>query len=622
MGNIRGICPLSNPSKIPYLESLSIENNSIIIALTESHLDESITTRESEITNFQQHRSDRLGRKGGGTVIYVRNDLAVNSEFTISNGYCEATCLVVPKISLAVINIYRPPYCPTDKVNDIIDNISNWIDNLEKDGHPLPSILFTGDLNLGFMETWDLNNTAKLKLWISSCSNEEQSIAQDKLQAAMFLELFESSMMTQFITEGTRNDRILDVILSNNEDLITKISMIENIVHSDHKTIVIDLNLVLSDPEIKSKVNFASSSIPEYDLVSVTDHEWSKISLALANTDWSDFGFSVDENIVETNKSADELIEVIVKNLEVAVASVVQKHGTRNLNSVGNLFRSKNKIPRQFRLLMRKKRIASNKLKEVKTVTKCIALRHILRKAEDDLKTLTKKEKNYKEHKALDQMITDPKAFYRYVNKLKKTTSIIGPFTDEKGNELNEPACETLRKQYESVWTEPLESAKVPNVRDFFEEKKDIDEGDDHDKSGDSSTPSLNDVALTMNDVQEAIKELPSSAAPGPDGVPAILIKKCAEPLLVPLFKLFKYSLNTGDIPKSFLTAWVKPQKKPNSNKSSPSSFRPIALTSNLCKTMERCIRKYIQSHLEIEQSSLQQPTWLPHLLIMSLSTP
>ena len=63
---------------------------------------------------------------------------------------------------------------------------------------------------------------------------------------------------------------------------------------------------------------------------------------------------------------------------------------------------------------------------------------------------------------------------------------------------------------------------------------------------------------------------------------------------------IFRRSLETGEIPAGWKTAHVIPILKPGANKSSPSSYRPVSLTSHLIKTFARTIKVNLQNHLEL----------------------
>ena len=54
-----------------------------------------------------------------------------------------------------------------------------------------------------------------------------------------------------------------------------------------------------------------------------------------------------------------------------------------------------------------------------------------------------------------------------------------------------------------------------------------------------SLTPQLSNITIDKNEIIEAIHDLSTLSAPGPDGVPAIVIKECAEALSEPLMIFF-----------------------------------------------------------------------------------
>ena len=61
---------------------------------------------------------------------------------------------------------------------------------------------------------------------------------------------------------------------------------------------------------------------------------------------------------------------------------------------------------------------------------------------------------------------------------------------------------------------------------------------------------------------------------------------------------IFKQSLESGDIPKDWLTANITAifKKGPKDN---PANYRPVSLTSVTCKIMEHIIFRHIMDHLE-----------------------
>ncbi|GFO17781.1 Pol-like protein [Plakobranchus ocellatus] len=67
-------------------------------------------------------------------------------------------------------------------------------------------------------------------------------------------------------------------------------------------------------------------------------------------------------------------------------------------------------------------------------------------------------------------------------------------------------------------------------------------------------------------------------------------LRHLPESCLPTLLKLFNNIWTTGDIPPFWREASVVPIPKPGKDPSDPSNYRPIALTSCLCKTLERMV--------------------------------
>ena len=117
--------------------------------------------------------------------------------------------------------------------------------------------------------------------------------------------------------------------------------------------------------------------------------------------------------------------------------------------------------------------------------------------------------------------------------------------------------------------------------------------------------PELESVNFTMKhiffrtrSVARVLKDLNIHKSAGPDGIPAIILKRCSSTLAKPLRKIFHLSHSTGLFPSSWKTAYVQPVPKKGES-SSPSNYRPIALTSILSKVMETLINRQLMKYLE-----------------------
>ena len=81
----------------------------------------------------------------------------------------------------------------------------------------------------------------------------------------------------------------------------------------------------------------------------------------------------------------------------------------------------------------------------------------------------------------------------------------------------------------------------------------------------------------------------------GPDDIHYQMIKHLPESALDILLHIFNAIWTTGVFPERWRLATIKPGK----DHAEPTNYRPIALTSCLCKTLERIINKRLVWYLE-----------------------
>ena len=81
---------------------------------------------------------------------------------------------------------------------------------------------------------------------------------------------------------------------------------------------------------------------------------------------------------------------------------------------------------------------------------------------------------------------------------------------------------------------------------------------------------------------------------------------ECSKELSTPLFLLWRFSLDTGDIAPLLKSAVICPILKPGANRNKPISYRPVSLTSHIIKVFERIMRKAILKFL-IEHNLLPE---------------
>ena len=85
--------------------------------------------------------------------------------------------------------------------------------------------------------------------------------------------------------------------------------------------------------------------------------------------------------------------------------------------------------------------------------------------------------------------------------------------------------------------------------------------------------------------------------SPGVYGIPPKLLKEIVEQISTPFTKLFNLSLEEEIVPSDWKEANITPLFKKGSRKK-PENYRPVSLTSVVCKLLETLIRDHMVEFL------------------------
>ena len=105
---------------------------------------------------------------------------------------------------------------------------------------------------------------------------------------------------------------------------------------------------------------------------------------------------------------------------------------------------------------------------------------------------------------------------------------------------------------------------------------------------------------FSMKELQDALRRAHDTSV-GPDEIHYQLLKHMPSSSLLLLLYIINKSWLSGDFPSDWRKAIVIPIPQPGKYPTNPTNYRPIALTSCICKTMERMINRrlvwYLESH-------------------------
>ena len=105
-------------------------------------------------------------------------------------------------------------------------------------------------------------------------------------------------------------------------------------------------------------------------------------------------------------------------------------------------------------------------------------------------------------------------------------------------------------------------------------------------------------ISFDYRDVKCIIKSLPNKRSEDHNGFSYAILKDCADILSYQLSRLFHLSFTTGQLPSDWKRGVILPIKKKTSA-ISVADYRPISITSCICRVFERLLRNRIESFLE-----------------------
>ena len=96
--------------------------------------------------------------------------------------------------------------------------------------------------------------------------------------------------------------------------------------------------------------------------------------------------------------------------------------------------------------------------------------------------------------------------------------------------------------------------------------------------------------------VAKKIRDMKDNKSPGVDGIPPKLLLEIVEQISIPLATVFNLALEEGVVPLEWKEANIPLFKKGSRSKSE--NYRPVILTSVICKLLERLIKDHLVDFL------------------------
>jgi len=367
-----------------------------------------------------------------------------------------------------------------------------------------------------------------------------------------FVDCIQDCFLIQHVYENTRGKNILDLVLTSDNSMIENLIVGEPLGTSDHYSIKWDL--VIKNLEVKcTNQKFFDYFKADYD----------EVRLLAKQIDWDNMLCSNDVNSIW------ESFKVELENLRNhCVPQRSRKKGKKKWinREVIKCRRAKTKA------WLRHKKVDSDASYEVYT-------KKLKRSVEANIKAKldfeTKLAKNIKQ---------DSKSFYAYVRSKQRNKESIGPLKDENGEIIvnDEIAANKLNDYFCSVFT--IENKNnIPKAQQIF---------------AGTDSEFLESLKINEQLVKKKLDELRADKSPGVDEIHPKLLRELSCAIAKPLAELFQKSLDKGVVPDDWRNANITSLFK-KGKKSDAQNYRPISLTSIVCKILESIIKDEILRHLE-----------------------
>ena len=175
---------------------------------------------------------------------------------------------------------------------------------------------------------------------------------------------------------------------------------------------------------------------------------------------------------------------------------------------------------------------------------------------------------------------TNPKRYYRYVAQKDKYCQTKITLQDEGKIITVEKECANIFNDFfSSVFTRDTSNPSIE------EDENDI--------------PTIRDLEITEEMVQEEIFKLNVHKSTGPDGIPPAVLKENVAIFAPILTKIFNLSYEQSYIPKILKSAHVVPLHKAG-DKTLANNYRPVSLTPVISKLFEHIIKASVDQHVSI----------------------
>ena len=318
--------------------------------------------------------------------------------------------------------------------------------------------------------------------------------------------------MSQFVTEPTRLHSVLDLVFSDDSELVKELTVCEGLGRSDH-------NMITFNITSKTKPKDNLQKVPNFNQA-----DFNKLRNGLAQINWENELAGLDAC------QAWDKFKMILKNIQSKHIPLKHKRSSKKHNVPW--------LTPEVRKAIRDKKVAFHNLKMSLLESNIITYK----KSRNRVKKMIRAAKRAKELDLARSCNADSKNFFSFY-KINSVPKSIGPLKENDKVVSNDTEIvELLSNQFTSVFT-------VEDYSDFelLETKSLTDE----------TIGEIGDISSDL--VRSYLKRVKPNKAEGPDEIYARILVECEREISVPLATIFSKSISDTKFPLDWRRANVIP---------------------------------------------------------------
>ena len=257
-----------------------------------------------------------------------------------------------------------------------------------------------GDLNLPKQcITWGHSDDGTLVPLVAG-HGEGETVGgkQNPLQAKQLVDMASKHFLSQEVELPTHSVEILDLVFSNNCELVSNITVEKCAAFSDHNLIICHTAFQLSKEQVQLEQQFLCDIGKRYGALNFCKAPWQKVKVELAKIDWTEI-----EDLAKScpTTALSKFHEIILPVLEKLVPKKAKKS-------------SKPKIHRMRRLLWRRLAKAKRKFQAASSISKTTEYMQKIWDIKSQLAADYTASNTIEENEAVMKIKSNSKAFFTF----------------------------------------------------------------------------------------------------------------------------------------------------------------------------------------------------------------